>query len=129
MAAAPSPQVILIVYWLILLALVAFALRMACSLCRVDMPSWRRAFVSVLVVTFLTYLAFDFTCYVIMRSMDGVLLLVPPWYRYGSWLHEPIQLKWCILNHSGVLYYLPFIFGLCVAGVRWRHREAEGMGG
>jgi hypothetical protein len=117
MASALSPQVILFAYWLIILALAAFALRMACSICRTDMPSWRRAFVSVLVVTFLTYLTFDFTCYLIMRSMDGVMLMVPPWYSYGFWFREPIQLKWYIVSHAGPLKYLPFVFGLCVAGV------------
>jgi hypothetical protein len=117
MASVLTPQVIFIAYWLIILALAAFALRMACSLCRVDMPSWRRSFVSVLVVTFLTYLVFDFTCYLIMRSMDGVMLMVPPWYSYGIWFREPIQLKWYIVSHAGPLKYLPFVFGLCVAGV------------
>jgi hypothetical protein len=117
MTSVLTPQVILITYWLIILVLAAFALRMACSLCRVDMPSWRRAFVSVLVVTFLTYLVFDFTCYLIMRSMDGVLLMVPPWYSYGFWFREPLQLKWFIVSHAGPLKYLPFVFGLCVAGV------------
>jgi hypothetical protein len=53
MASTLSPQVILIAFWLIILVLAAFFLRMACSLCRTDMPSWKRAFVSVLVVTFL----------------------------------------------------------------------------
>ena len=32
------------------------------------------------VVTFLAYLAFDFTSYLIMRSLVGVVLRVPPWY-------------------------------------------------
>jgi hypothetical protein len=117
MASVLTPQVILITYWLIILALAAFALRMACSLLRTDMPSWRRAFVSVLVVSFLAYLTFDFTCYLIMRSMDGVMLMVPPWYSYGFWFREPLQLKWYIVSHAGPLKYLPFIFALCVAGV------------
>ncbi len=112
-----SPQTILITYWLILIVFAAFALRMACSLCQVEMPSWKRAFVSVVVVTFLAYLMFDFTCYLIMRSMDGVLLQVPPWYSYGFWFREPMQLKWYIVSHAGPVKYLPWVFALCVAGV------------
>ena len=118
MAATLSPQVILLAYWLIILVVAAFSLRMACSLCRVDMPSWKRAFVSVLVVTFLAYLTFDFTCYLIMRSMNGVLIQVPPntsyaiWFRYG-----PDPLKWAIVSQVGFVKYLPFVFALCVAGV------------
>jgi hypothetical protein len=117
MASGLSPQSILIVYWLIILVLAAFALRMACSLCRTGMPSWRRALVSVLVVTLLAYLTFDFTCYLIMRSMDEVLLRVPPGYTFGHWFREPMSLKWHIVSQAGPLKYLPFVFGLCVAGV------------
>jgi hypothetical protein len=117
MAAALSPQVILIAFWLIIVVVAAFSLRMACSLCRVDMPSWRRSFVSVIVVTFLAYLTFDFTCYLIMRSMNGVLLQVPPGYGYSHWFREPIGLKWYIVSHVGPVKYLPIIFALCVAGV------------
>jgi hypothetical protein len=112
-----SPQTILAAYWLILLVLAAFALRMACGLCRLETPTWRRAFVSVLVVTFLTYLTFDFTSYLILRSMDGVKLVVPPGYSYILWFREPFNLKWYIVSNSGMLKYLPFVFGLCVAGV------------
>jgi hypothetical protein len=112
-----SPQTILIAYWLIILVVAAFSLRMACNLIRTDMPSWPRAFVSVILVTFLAYLTFDFTCYLITRSMDGVVLHIPPGYGYSLWFREPIQLKWFIVSHAGPLKYLPFIFGLCVAGV------------
>jgi hypothetical protein len=117
MATALSPQAVLLAYWLIILVVAAFSLRMACNLVRTDMPSWRRAFVSVVVVTFLAYLTFDFTCYLIMRSMDGVLLRVPPGYGYSLWFREPIGLKWHIVSHSGPVKYLPFVFALCVAGV------------
>jgi hypothetical protein len=117
MASSLSPQAVLIAYWLIILVVAAFSLRMACSLCRMDLPSWRRAFVSVVVVTFLAYLTWDFTCYLVLRSMDGVLLRVPPGYSFALWFREPIGLKWYIVSHSGFLKYLPFIFALCVAGV------------
>src|SRR5947209_17497798 len=96
MASSLSPQAILITYWLIILVVAAFSLRMACSICQTDMPSWRRGFVAVLVVSFLAYLTFDFTCYLVMRSMDGVLLRLPPGYGYSSWFQEPIALKWFI---------------------------------
>lgn len=112
-----SPQVILVAYWLVVLVIAAFSLRMACSLCKTDLPSWRRAFVSVLLVTFLAYLTFDFTCYLIMRSMDEVMLQVPQGYTYGHWFREPITLKWYIVSHAGPLKYLPWVFGLCAAGL------------
>jgi hypothetical protein len=116
MPSALSAQGILIAYWLVILVVAAFSLRMACSLVRVSMPSWRRSFVSVLVVTLLAYLTFDFTCYLILRSLDGVYLRVPPGYSYALWFREPIGLKWAVLEHAGPLKYLPFVFGLCAAG-------------
>jgi hypothetical protein len=117
MASLLHPHVILIAYWLIMIVLAAFFLRLACSLCRAGIPSWKRSFISVLVVTFLAYLAFDFTCYLTMRTMDGVLLQVPPWYSYGLWFREPIGLKWYIVSHAGPLQFVPLILGLFVAGL------------
>jgi hypothetical protein len=116
MAAALSPHVILLVYWLLLVICSAFFLRMACSLCRTTIPSWRRAFVSVFLVAFLSYLAVDFTSYLLLRSMQGVLIQIPPWYGYSNWFREPIGLKWFIISKVGPLRYLPFVFGLCAAG-------------
>jgi hypothetical protein len=81
------------------------------------MPTWRRAIISVLVVSFLAYLTFDFTAYLIMRSLQDVVIQVPPWYGYNFWFREPIALKWLIISQVGPLRFLPFVFGLCVAGV------------
>jgi hypothetical protein len=117
MTALPRPQVILIIYWLLMILLSAFFLRMACSLCSTGMPTWRRAVVSVLVVTFLAYLTFDFTAYLIMRSLQGVMVEVPTGYGYNFWFRESIGLKWSIISKAGPLRFVPFIFGLCVAGV------------
>lgn len=117
MASALSPHVILLVYWLLLVALSAFFLRLACGLCRTTIPTWRRSIVSVLVVAFLTYLVVDFTAYLILRSMQDVLVQIPPWYGYNYWFREPVGLKWFVISHVGPLRYLPFVFGLCAAGV------------
>jgi hypothetical protein len=108
---------VVIVYWLIIVVLSAFFLRMSCSLCRVGMPSWKRSFISVFVVTFLTYLVFDFTCYLVTRSLNDVFLVIPPGYSYGLWFREPIGLKWYIVSHAGPLRFVPIVFALCAAGV------------
>jgi hypothetical protein len=117
MAYLLHPHVILIAYWLIMIVLAAFFLRLACSLCGAGMPSWRRSFVSVFVVTLLAYLAFDFTGYLTMKTMDGVLFQLPPWYSYSLWFREPIGLKWYLVSQAGPLRVVPFILGLCVAGL------------
>src|SRR5437763_3850444 len=112
-----QPQLILLAYWAVMLGLSAFLLRMACSLCQTDMPSWKRAVISTLIVSFLAYLTFDFTGYLILRSLKDVGLYVPPWYGYHLWFREPIALKWAVISLAGPLKYIPFVFALCVAGV------------
>jgi hypothetical protein len=112
-----TPQVILLAYWLVIIALAALFLRLACSLCQADIPSWTRAVISVILVTFLAYLTFDFTSYLIMRSMQDVVIQVPPGYNYHIWFREPIAFKWMVISHAGPLRYLGPIFALCVAGI------------
>lgn len=108
---------ILLAYWLLLIVLSAFFLRLACGLCRTGLPSWRRSIISVCVVTFLAYVAGDFTAYLMMRSFQDVLIQVPPGYGYNIWFREPIALKWAIISMAGPLRYLPIVFALCAAGV------------
>jgi hypothetical protein len=112
-----SPQVVLLVFWLLVILIGAFCMRMACSLFQADIPSWRRAVISVVVVTFLAYLTFDFTAYLIMRSMQDVVFPVPPGYGYNFWFREAIGFKWMIISLAGPLRYLPIIFAFCVAGM------------
>jgi hypothetical protein len=112
-----NPQLVLGIYWLVIILFAAFFLRQACSLCHANMPRWRRAIISVVLVTFLAYLAFDFTSYLIMRSLDGVVLRVPPWYGYNYWFREPFALKWLIISQVGPIRYLPIVFALCTAGI------------
>jgi hypothetical protein len=117
MASSLSPHVILIAFWLVMVLFAAFFLRMACGLCGMDLPSWRRSFISVILVTFLAYVVFDFSGYLILRSMQGVTIQLPPEYGYNLWFREPLGLKLAIVSHGGPLKYLPYIFGMCAAGV------------
>ncbi len=117
MASALSPHMILITFWLVMVFLSAFFLRMACGICGMELPSWRRCLVSVLLVTFLAYVAFDFTGYLVLRSMQDVTVQLPPWYGYHLWFREPIGLKLAIISQGGPLKYIPYLFGLCAAGV------------
>jgi hypothetical protein len=112
-----NQQLTLVVYWLLIVGMSAFFLRMACSICQTDMPSWRRAVISTLLVSFLAYLVFDFTGYLILRSLKDVTIYVPPWYSYALWFREPIALKWAVISMAGPLKYIPFVFALCAAGV------------
>lgn len=112
-----ATQAIPLTFAIVMVLLSAFFLRLACGLCAGTLPSWRRALISTFVVSILAYLTFDFFAYLIMRSMDGVKIQVPPWYGFKYWFREPIQLKWFIISQVGVLRYLPIIFALCAAGV------------
>jgi hypothetical protein len=117
MAALLHPHVILLAFWLIMIVLAAFFLRLACSLCQAGMPSWRRSFVSVFVVTLLAYFTFDFASYLTMKTMDGVLFQLPPWYGYSLWFREPIGLKWYLVSLTGPLRLVPFALGVFAAGL------------
>src|SRR5262245_44902659 len=117
MNASLGPHAILITFWLVMVVLSAFFLRMACGICGMELPSWRRSFISVLLVTFLAYVAFDFTGYLVLRSMQGVTIQLPPGYGYHLWFREPIGLKLAVISHGGPLKYIPYVFGLCAAGV------------
>src|SRR5262249_16223907 len=77
----------------------------------------KRSFVSVFVVTILAYIAFDFSCYLTMKTMDGVLFQLPPWYSYAFWFREPIGLKWYLVSQAGPLRLVPFALGLFVAAL------------
>jgi hypothetical protein len=112
-----SPQKITIAFWIPMIFLSAFFLRLACSFFQGELPSWRRALISVLVVSLLAYLTFDFTVYLIMRSMNDVVVQVPEGYSYKLWFGEPFAMKWIFLSHVGPLRHLPFVFALCVAGI------------
>src|SRR5689334_8869829 len=90
---AVSPHMILAAFWAVMVVLAAFFLRMACSVCRMDLPTWKRSLVSVLLVSFLAYLVFDYTGYLVMRSLQDIKIQVPPWYGYHLWFREPIGLK------------------------------------
>jgi hypothetical protein len=112
-----SPNTILIAYVLVMIWLGAFFLRMACGLCQMTLPSWRRSIISVVLVSFLAYLTFDFGAYVLVRSMEDVLIRLPQWYSFGMWFREPIALKWYILAQTGVLKFAPLVPAIIVAGI------------
>jgi hypothetical protein len=112
-----SPHTILLAYVLLMILLGAFFLRLACGLCRMTLPTWRRSIVSVLLVSFLAYLTFDFAAYVVVRSMEDFIIRLPPWYSYGMWFREPFFLKWYVLNQAGPLKLVPFVPAVVVAVV------------
>src|SRR5437764_9127250 len=117
MTAALRPQIVILAYWLVMIPIAAFFLRMACSLCRTGMPTWRRSIISVLLVTFLGYLTFDFTSYLLLRSMEDLGVQVPSWYAYTFCFREPIALKWFIISQAGPFRFLPVALALFVAAL------------
>src|SRR5262249_37044641 len=117
MATLLQPHVIVLAYWLIMVVLAAFFLRLACSLCRAGIPTGKRPITSLLGVTFVAYRVFDYTCYLTRKSLDGELLRVPPWYSYSLWFREPIGLKWFIVSHAGFLRFIPIFLAVFAAGL------------
>lgn len=118
MVLTPEKQHLLAVgFWVLLILVATIALRWTCSTFGEDAPSWRWALFMSVAVAGACYLTAEFASYVIMRTMDGVLLTVPPGYGFTHWLQEPFALKWAIISRIPFIRYLPFVFALCVAGM------------
>jgi hypothetical protein len=117
MTALTQQQLLLLASWLALLGIAALNLRLACGLCGEGMPSYPRAFFTVLVVGPAAYIVFDFLAYGAARCMDDVFLTVPPNYSYSQWFWEPLYFKWQVLGLVPGLRYVPIFFALIAAGV------------
>jgi hypothetical protein len=105
-----------LLFWACFLLLAAFILRQVCSVFGVDMPSYTRGVLAVLVSGGLAWFTFDLSAYGILLAMKDVVP-VPPGYTYANWLREPLALKWHVLGKVPMVRYLPIVFALCVAGV------------
>jgi hypothetical protein len=109
-------QLVVIGFWVVMLLIAAFILRLACGLFQANIPSWKRAIFMVLFVGPAAYLVFDFSAYLIFLSIKDVLIRVPPGYGYGHWFWEPLPLKWYVISMVPLVKYLPIVFALCIAG-------------
>src|SRR5262249_7697520 len=110
-------QLVEVGFWVVVVFVAAFILRIVCGLFQTYVPKWPRAVFMVLFVGPAAYLAFDLTSYVIFLSMQDVLLRVPPGYGYAEWFREPLLLKWKVIGMVPLVQYLPVVVGLCTAGV------------
>jgi hypothetical protein len=106
-------------FWVLLFPVAAFLLRVACSVCGEDPPSWRRSFIGLLVVSAGAYFAWDLSSYLFMLMMrdDTVGVRLPPGYSYWKWLREPVGLKWAVLGIVPGVRFIPVLVAIVVAGV------------
>ncbi len=117
MVLTPHQQrMILLGFVLVMIPIAAFILRNVCGLFRQELPSWKRAIVMVLVVGPAAYFTFDFTAYLILLALQDVYVNLPAGYGYAQWMHEPLAVKWQVINAVPLLRILPFLFTIAVAG-------------
>jgi hypothetical protein len=107
-----------IAFWVLLVPVAAYLLRVACTVCGEDPPSWRRSVIGLLVVVAGAYFTWDFASYLFMRMMgdDTVGARLPPGYSYTQWLREPVGLKWAVLGIVPGVRVIPVLMAVVVAG-------------
>jgi hypothetical protein len=114
---SPTSPVLLTACGLATLALSSFLLRQACALWRTELPSYLRAFVSVLLVGATAYLVLDGGGYLLMRLTADAGISLAEDYGYRDWLGELPDLKWQATGLVPGTRYVVIVLALCAAGV------------
>ena len=102
--------------WVALLPFWAFLLRLLAGLFQVDVPSWTRAFVNVVLTGLTAFLVYDAAGFVFLQMFGFKYVDVPTGYGYARWMMESPLLKWEILGLVPGVRYLPIVFALCAGG-------------
>ncbi len=110
----PRNLVPLLVLCLLFLPVAGFVVRNACGLCRIDIPSWPRAILAVVLVGPVAFFVFDLSGYAVAMIASETPFHELP---YKLWLRAPWDWKWQAMNRVPVLQLLPIVFSLCIAGI------------
>jgi len=117
---------------LVVLPFAAFLLRQACSIFGEGMPDYRRAIVVVLVSAGGAYLSWDGASFAMVKMAkeaacrdqwienQAVLAQRMAWLDqlgYSQWARLPLGMRVELAGRVPGVSRLPFVFGLCVAGV------------
>lgn len=95
-----------------------YYLPVACNMCGVDAPNYKKSLLVTLIVTAAAFFFYDFLGFVIIaKSQDDTHFYLPTGYGYLQWLKEPAFLKWQVLGLIPVLRYLLVAFSLCLAAI------------
>ena len=99
----------------------AFFQKMACGICGEGLPTNKKAIVLAAITLLLTYLAWDFSGFGMVRFSKEAFR---PEYRemihnltYPTWAQLPLNVKVDAVGYVPMVNKLPYIFALCVAGV------------
>ena len=104
------------IFLLLILPVWVFLLRLLSGLFQIDVPSYRRATVNVVLTGVISFFVYDTSGYAFLNMFGGDFVEMPPDYGYWGWLCEPLALKWEVLGLVPGIRYLPLVFALCAAG-------------
>lgn len=113
------PWIVLAVVVLVLLFgtfLATLILRTSCGMFGEEQPSYKRAFLMLILITIPVALCFEGMGYGAALAMHESLRL-PPGFSFINWLRLPLGIQWQALGTVPLLKYVPVVVSLCLAGV------------
>ncbi len=113
------PWIVLAVVVLVLVFgafLATLILRTSCGMFGEEQPSYKRAFLMLVLITIPVVLCFEGMGYGAALAMHESLNL-PPGFSFINWLRLPMGIQWQALGTVPLLKYVPVIVSLCLAGV------------
>jgi hypothetical protein len=113
------PWIVLVVVVLVLLFgtfLATLILRTSCGMFGEEQPSYKRAFLMLILITIPVALCFEVMGYGAALAMHESLKL-PAGFSFINWLRLPLGIQWQALGTVPLLKYVPVIVSLCLAGI------------
>ena len=113
------PWVVLFVVVLVVLFgtfLATLILRTSCGIFGEEQPSYKRAFLMIILITVPVVLCFEIIGYGAARAMHESLKLAPG-FSFINWIRLPLGIQWQALGTLPLLKWVPVVISLCVAGI------------
>ncbi len=113
------PWVVLCVVVLVILFgafLATLILRTSCGIFGEEQPSYKRAFLMIILITVPVVLCFEIIGYGAARAMHESLKLAPG-FSFINWIRLPLGIQWQALGTLPLLKWVPVVISLCVAGI------------
>lgn len=113
------PWVVLFVVVLVVLFgtfLATLILRTSCGIFGEEQPSYKRAFLMIILITVPVVLCFEIIGYGAARAMHESLKLAPG-FSFINWIRLPLGIQWQALGTLPLLKWVPVVVSLCVAGI------------
>ncbi|MSR30379.1 MAG: hypothetical protein EXR99_02625 [Gemmataceae bacterium] len=115
--------------WIFLLAILAvlvplgaYTLRLACSICKEDYPTYKRAMIGTVLIVVAGFFTFSLVSYLVLlgtRESAAIqrTVLGHPNFGFLNWLMVPIVIKWAVISILPMVRQLVVLVTLAVVGI------------